>query len=65
MPLSRALLPVLLTSPCPHCRHRLEKKGGWFQSVSHYRCGACHQEVSVSYEDKVKLFDDHAHLGRR
>jgi transposase-like protein len=62
MPLSRALRSVLLTRPCPHCGHKLVKKGSWFQSMSRYRCGACHQGVRVPYEEKLKLFDDHAHL---
>jgi transposase-like protein len=63
MALSRALVTVLLSMPCPHCGHKLEKVGSWFQSTRHYECEGCRQTVRVRYEDKVKLFDDHAHLG--
>jgi|HubBroStandDraft_6_1064221.scaffolds.fasta_scaffold1321194_2 transposase-like protein len=62
MPLSRALANVILANPCPHCGHTLEKKGSWFQTVGRYRCEACQQEVSIRYDDKVKLFEAHAHL---
>jgi hypothetical protein len=31
MPLSRALRSVLLTRPCPHCGHKLVKKGAGFK----------------------------------
>ena len=62
MPLARALQSVLLTMPCPHCGHRLAKKGSWFQTVSYFRCGACRRGVRVPYEEKLRLFDDHAHL---
>jgi transposase-like protein len=63
MPLSRTLYHVPMTHPCPHCGHKLEKNGSYFQAVVHYRCGSCRHEVGVPYEAKVKLFDDHAHLG--
>jgi DNA-directed RNA polymerase subunit RPC12/RpoP len=62
MPLSGALVTVLLTMPCPHCGHKLEKVGSWFKSTTRYECAGCHQTVRVRYEDKLKLFDDHAHL---
>ena len=62
MPLSRALTNVTLTRACPHCGHNLQKMGRWFRSVSRYRCEACGPAVHVAYEDKVRLFDAHAHL---
>jgi transposase-like protein len=48
MPLSRALANVTLTNPCPHCGHKLEKKGSWFQSIEHYSCEACRGEVNIT-----------------
>jgi hypothetical protein len=61
VPLSRALFRVCSSQVLArHCGHKLERKGSWFQTASHYRCGACHQEVSVSYDDKVKLLPPHA-----
>jgi transposase-like protein len=62
MPLSRALANVVLTNPCPHCGHKLEKKGSWFQSIGHYRCEACRQETAMEYDAKVELFEAQAHL---
>ena len=32
MPLTSGLLDVLLSHPCPHCGHKHEKKGSWFQN---------------------------------
>lgn len=62
MTLSVALMPVLLTRPCPNCGHKLEKKGNWFKIKTSYRCEACHEDIPLRYEAKLKLFDDHAHL---
>ena len=62
MPLSHALLSAVLSMPCPHCGHKLEMPGRWFQTIGRYECEGCHQTVRVRYGDKVKLFDDHAHL---
>ena len=62
MSLSRALVGVILTNPCPHCGHNLEMKGSWFQAVSNYRCKSCEQKVRLAYEDKLRLFDAHADL---
>jgi transposase-like protein len=62
MPLSRALLHVLLRHACPHCGHELERKGSYFQTVGHYRCETCEGQVRIGYEDKVELFEKHAHL---
>jgi hypothetical protein len=60
MPLSRALANVLLTRRCPSCGHMLTKKGSWFRSIGHYRCEGCLEDIPLSYEAKVQLFDDHA-----
>ena len=54
VPLSRALLSVLLTMPCPNCGHKLERLGDWFKTVTRYECEGCHQTVRVRYEDKVQ-----------
>ena len=60
MPLSIALSHVILTRPCPHCQHPLRKTGSWFQSVRRYRCEGCGELVPLTYEDKVKMFAEHA-----
>ena len=45
-----------------HCGHPLIKNGAWFMTVAHFRCEGCKREVTVTYSDKVALFDKHAHL---
>jgi uncharacterized protein YlaI len=64
MPFSLALANLILTYPCPHCEHKLQKKGSYFQTVGHYYCTECQGRVNITYDDKVKLFDAHAHLAR-
>jgi hypothetical protein len=31
-------------------------------TIAHFRCEGCKREVTVTYSDKVALFDKHAHL---
>ena len=57
MPLSNALLDIPLTRPCPHCGHKLEKTGNWFSSIAHYKCAKCRQELRMTYEAKLALFE--------
>ena len=61
MPLTKGLLDVLLSHPCPHCGHKHEKKGGWFQTIGQYSCSSCGQSVRMAYNDKVCLFEANAH----
>ena len=62
MPLTRGLLHVFLSHSCPHCDHKQEKMGRWFQSVrSSYSCPSCGQSVRMTYEDKVRLFETNVH----
>jgi hypothetical protein len=62
MPLSSVLAQVLLTHPCPHCGHKLEKKGSWFQAIARYQCEACFGPVRLTQDAKIKLFDAYACL---
>jgi hypothetical protein len=59
-------LPVCVTSTlifcCPHCGHALVRKGAWFQTVRGFKCGGCWRMLRLTYDDKVALFDKHAHL---
>ena len=57
MPLSSALLDIPLTRPCPHCGHKLEKTGNWFSSIARYKCAKCRQELRMTYEAKLALFE--------
>ena len=61
MPLTKGLLDVILSHPCPHCGHKHEKKGHWFQTIGHYTCPACDRSVRITYDDKVHLFETNAH----
>jgi transposase-like protein len=62
MSLSTQLRPIDLRLECKHCGHPLIKKGAWFLTAAHFRCEGCKREVTVTYSDKVALFDKHAHL---
>ena len=61
MPLTKGLLDVLLSHPCPYCGHKVENKGSWFKTISHYTCPSCGHSVQMSYDDKVRLFEANAH----
>jgi hypothetical protein len=65
MPLPGGLLHIDLTFNCPHCNRALVKSGGWFQSVSQFRCEGCQRILWLTYDDKVVLFEKHAHLAQR
>jgi endogenous inhibitor of DNA gyrase (YacG/DUF329 family) len=61
MPLPDELRDVVLSHPCPHCGHKVEKKGSWFMSQRrHYQCASCHKPVPMGYSDKFKLFERYA-----
>ena len=55
MPLTSGLSDVLLSHPCPHCGHKQEKKGSWFQTIGQYICSSCGQGVRMGYDDKGRL----------
>jgi transposase-like protein len=59
MPLPRRLYDTLLTHTCPHCGHKNEKLGSYFWRMRQYHCPACEKAVPLTYEDKLKLFDQH------
>jgi predicted RNA-binding Zn-ribbon protein involved in translation (DUF1610 family) len=61
MPLTKGLLDVLLSYPCPGCGHNQEKKGSWFKTIGHYPCPSCGHSVRITYDDKVRLFEASAH----
>ena len=61
MSLPKGLLHVFLSHPCPHCGHKHEKIGAWFQAINHYDCPSCGQSVRMTYEDKVRLFEINVH----
>jgi hypothetical protein len=62
MPLSARLRNIDLTLECKHCAYLIIKKGGWFMTVSNYKCTNCRGEMRLTYSDKVALFAKHAHL---
>ena len=66
MPLDKELFGVILTHPCPHCGHKLQKNGSWFAMKSvGYRCSACDRDVEMNYSTKLVLFDSHSLSSRR
>ncbi len=62
MPLSTQLYDVILAHTCPYCGNRNEKPGSYFWRMRRYHCPRCERPVTLSYEDNLKLFDEHAHL---
>jgi transposase-like protein len=60
MSLPARLASVVLSRPCPYCGHVLDKKGSWFQHISHYRCESCQKQVEMTYEAKVELFEKYS-----
>ncbi|MDB5483252.1 MAG: hypothetical protein JWO83_4305 [Caulobacteraceae bacterium] len=62
MPLTRDLDQILLTHPCPHCGHGLEKTGRWFTTAAGFRCGGCGVPSRITYDIKLRLWAVNAHL---
>jgi transposase-like protein len=48
MPLTKGLSDVLLSYPCPHCGHKQDKKGSWFQTIGQYTCLSCDRSVRIT-----------------
>ena len=61
MPLTKGLSDVLLSYPCPHCGHKQDKKGSWFQTIGQYTCPSCDRSVRITYDDNVRLFETNTH----
>jgi hypothetical protein len=60
--LSLLLRDIVLRHPCQCCGHMHEKTGEWFLRSRQFTCAACRTTARITYDDKIKLFDDHAHL---
>jgi transposase-like protein len=58
--LSKLLLDHLMTLACPICGHPHRRKGSWFKTAAYFRCEGCHARSPVTYEDKLRLFAEHA-----
>ena len=65
LPLSTKLMHVLLTRPCPHCGHMLEKLGRWFHAIRRYQCEGCGADVQMGYSEKVVLFEAHGGMTKK
>src|SRR4051812_7827848 len=42
---------VMLSHPCSHCGHVLEKKGSWFTVVGRYTCSGCGTQAKWQHSD--------------
>ena len=58
--LSQDAQDIFMTHRCPRCGHRTTRQGSSFRSVRHYHCSACGEQVRLTYNDKLKLFREHA-----
>ncbi len=45
---------------CPYCGYGTTRKASGFQRIQFYKCSACSKKVRLTYEDKLKLFKEHA-----
>jgi transposase-like protein len=64
MPLSTSLYDIVLAHTCPHCGNKNEKLGSYFWRMRLYHCSQCQQPVTLNYDDKLKLFAEHATLAK-
>jgi DNA-directed RNA polymerase subunit RPC12/RpoP len=58
--LSKDAEDIFMTHRCPRCGHRTTRQGSSFRSIRHYHCSVCGEQVRLTYEDKLKLFREHA-----
>src|SRR6478609_2933535 len=58
--LSQDAQDIFMTHYCPRCGHRTRRQGSSFRLIRHYRCSACGEQVRLTYNDKLKLFREHA-----
>jgi hypothetical protein len=65
MTLSSKLNDVLLILGCPHCGREQSKKGSWLKAMRRFFCDACGREAQITYEEKLKIFDNHYGPGTR
>ena len=63
MPLSITLRTIDLTFECPRCSHAFVNTGNWFMTIGRFTCEECRCEIRLTYDDKLALFERHAHLG--
>jgi hypothetical protein len=62
MPLSTR---ALRHRSCPHLfGNKNEKLGSYFWRMRRYHCSQCQQPVTLNYDDKLKLFAEHATLAK-
>jgi hypothetical protein len=60
--LSTRLRNVDLTLECQLCGRLIVKKGGWFMTISTFKCPVCKGERRFTYTAKLALFSKYAHL---
>ena len=58
--LSQDAQDIFMTHRCPRCGHATTRQGSSFRSIRHYHCSACGEQVRLTYDDKLKLFREHA-----
>ena len=58
--LSQDAQDIFMTHRCPRCGHATTRQGSSFRSIRHYDCSACGEQVRLTYNDKLKLFREHA-----
>jgi hypothetical protein len=60
MPLPLGLSEITMSHPCQNCGHKLERRGSWFLSQRQFTCRSCLKLVTITYDEKIRLFDSYA-----
>ena len=57
--LNKSLRQELVTVVCPNCGTLQQKMGSWLISIPAFLCPGCNQRVTMSYDQKLKIFERH------
>ena len=62
MPLPSQLRDTLLSSACPHCGHRFERRASWFKQFRAFKIDKAHRELGyvpkIGIEEGLKATAD-------
>jgi hypothetical protein len=58
--LSQDAKDIFMTHRCPRSGHGKTRQASSFRPIRHYQCSACGEQVRLTYNDKLKLFREHA-----
>ncbi|WP_127298265.1 MULTISPECIES: hypothetical protein [unclassified Mesorhizobium] len=59
MALSPELFDQDMILNCPICNRAMVRKGYWIKSVKAFTCDGCHNEMRLTYGQKIAIFERH------